>query len=153
MERESGKRAGARIGEAVMAMHEDDMSGGQSNGLPVQESPSTPGNPQESLNWMTPRVMDASHLMMNEKFRGHQKESTLCGQAGNQSKRVRLNPDWVDALMGLKPGTTRIRNLEEHRELLEAIDALVQRTTFFSPSPEETRSSPSGFNSTSKKKP
>jgi hypothetical protein len=78
--------------------------------LQDQANPSTSGNSQGSQQWATPRA-NKVHPVITEENRAHlanRKKSNLeediaghCGKATGK-----LNPDWVEQLMGLPVGWT-----------------------------------------------
>jgi len=72
-----------------------------------QDNPKSGGNPQGSLpgkNWATPRSRDAGDWCMNKARVGSKREDTLTGQATERKTLGKLNPRWVEALMGLPIG-------------------------------------------------
>jgi hypothetical protein len=79
-------------------------------GHPDQANPNTSGNSQGSQQWATPRA-NKVHPVITEENRAHlanRKKSNLeediaghCGKATGK-----LNPDWVEQLMGLPVGWT-----------------------------------------------
>ena len=79
-------RYGAKIADAVRVM-EEKVKGG---------------------NWATPRSADAGDWMMNqERLAAGKPEDTLTGQATQSNKsNGKLNPRWVETLMGLPIGWT-----------------------------------------------
>jgi len=102
------------------------------HGLPAPANPSTDGSHQESWatpngltgrgasktqgrdllmdvkQWATPRSRDAGDWMMNkERLAAGKPEDTLTGQATQSNKsNGKLNPRWVETLMGLPVGWT-----------------------------------------------
>lgn len=63
---------------------------------------------QQVKSWATPRTKDAEGWMMNqERALKGKPEDTLTGQATNRDKALgKLNPRWVETLMGLPVGWT-----------------------------------------------
>ena len=84
------------LGQAVSVM----------SGLAAQGNHSTLGSRPES--WATPRTKDAEGWMMNKaRLADGKPEDTLTGQALNSDKNNgKLNPRWVETLMGLPVGWT-----------------------------------------------
>jgi len=76
----------------------------QMNGPQDQEKSSTSGKNQGS--WATPRSRDAGEWCMNKARVGTKKEDTLTGQATERKTLGKLNPSWVEQLMGLSTGWT-----------------------------------------------
>jgi hypothetical protein len=76
------------------------------HGPPAPANHSTHGNRPES--WATPRTKDAEGWMMNQtRLAKGKPEDTLTGQALNSNKNNgKLNPRWVETLMGLPVGWT-----------------------------------------------
>ena len=74
------------------------------NGLQDQEKSNTSGKNQGS--WATPRSRDAGEWCMNKARVGTKKEDTLTGQATERKTLGKLNPNWVEQLMGLSTGWT-----------------------------------------------
>ena len=74
------------------------------NGLQDQEKSNTSGKNQGS--WATPRSRDAGEWCMNKARVGTKKEDTLTGQATKRKTLGKLNPSWVESLMGLSTGWT-----------------------------------------------
>ena len=74
------------------------------NGLQDQEKSNTSGKNQGS--WATPRSRDAGEWCMNKARVGTKKEDTLTGQATERKTLGKLNPNWVESLMGLSTGWT-----------------------------------------------
>jgi hypothetical protein len=63
---------------------------------------------QMAAQWATPRTKDAEGWMMNQaRLADGKPEDTLTGQALNSNKNNgKLNPRWVETLMGLPIGWT-----------------------------------------------
>ena len=70
-------------------------------GRVVQANPNTTGSRPES--WAPPRTKDAEGWMMNQaRLAAGKPEDTLTGQALHSNKNNgKLNPRWVEMLMGL----------------------------------------------------
>ena len=81
-------------------------------GCPGSRAPGTGGKVLEEQvkggNWATPRSRDAGDWMMNqERLAAGKPEDTLTGQATQSNKsNGKLNPRWVETLMGLPVGWT-----------------------------------------------
>ena len=76
------------------------------DGLLAQEPTSTDGKSQES--WGTPAVNDANktpHCEINSKQAGLSKS---VGIMESQKSSKKLNPNWVEQLMGLPVGWTQL---------------------------------------------
>ncbi len=67
------------------------------DGLLVQDSPNTNGKSREL--WSTPESR-------NQKGYHNQKDGTVIEKLGTQAGKGKLNPDWVEQLMGLQVGWT-----------------------------------------------
>ena len=76
----------------------------QMNGLQDPEKSNTSGKNHGS--WATPRSRDAGEWCMNKARVGTKKEDTLTGQATERKTLGKLNPSWVEQLMGLSTGWT-----------------------------------------------
>ena len=79
-------------------------------GHPDQANPSTTGKSQGSQQWATPRA-NKVHPVITEENREHlanrnksNLEEEIAGHCGKAQGK--LNPDWVEQLMGLPVGWT-----------------------------------------------
>ena len=73
-----------------------------------QSSPEKASLEKQAKAWATPRMKDAEGWMMNQaRLADGKPEDTLTGQALNSNKNNgKLNPRWVEILMGLPVGWT-----------------------------------------------
>jgi hypothetical protein len=90
----------ARDGKALGRVDQLPRAVYHHDGLLDQANLSTNGKSQESQQWPTPRA-NKVHPVITEEIAGH------CGKA-----QGKLNPDWVEQLMGLPTGWTDFDFLE-----------------------------------------
>jgi len=113
-----GGYTGGRIRNGKVSMDTLDVAvqAHTEGGLLDQASDSTTGKRQESQQWATPRA-NKVHPVITEKNRDHlanrgksNPEEDIAGHCG--TAQGKLNPDWVEHLMGLPAGWTDLGSWE-----------------------------------------
>ena len=73
-------------------------------GLPDQVKSSTNGKSQGL--WATPQTADVNYSRGSEQYKNRQREKSPYPQLALQNPKGKLNPDWVEQLMGVPVGWT-----------------------------------------------